>query len=73
MSEREYATGQVSPPQPACPDTIRVLVADDHAIVRKGICALLATEPLIEVVGEAHDGRDAISVASRRGSQRNRL
>jgi NarL family two-component system response regulator LiaR len=42
-----------------------VLVADDHAIVRKGICALLATEPLIEVVGEAHDGLDAISAASR--------
>jgi len=42
---------------------IRVLVADDHAIVRKGICALLATEPNIEVVGEAEDGQDAITQA----------
>lgn len=44
---------------------IRVLVADDHAIVRKGICALLATEPDIEVVGEAQDGREAIAEAKR--------
>jgi NarL family two-component system response regulator LiaR len=44
---------------------IRVLVADDHAIVRKGICALLATEPGIEVVGEAQDGREAMFHAER--------
>ena len=46
-------------------DTIRVLVADDHAIVRKGICALLATEPRITVVGEARDGSDAIAAAEK--------
>jgi DNA-binding NarL/FixJ family response regulator len=40
---------------------VRVLVADDHSVVRKGICALLATEPGIEVVGEAADGQEAIS------------
>jgi NarL family two-component system response regulator LiaR len=45
--------------------TIRVLIADDHAIVRKGICALLATEPEIEVVGEAEEGREAITQARR--------
>ncbi len=45
--------------------SICVLVADDHAIVRKGIRALLATEPDIEVVGEAKDGRDAITEAQR--------
>ena len=39
---------------------IRVLIADDHAIVRKGITALLVTEPDISVVGEAEDGRLAI-------------
>jgi NarL family two-component system response regulator LiaR len=44
-------------------DKIRVLVADDHAIVRKGICALLATEPDIEVIGEAGDGMEAVSQA----------
>ncbi len=40
---------------------IRVLIADDHAIVRKGIRALLATEPDVEVVGEAGDGVEAVS------------
>jgi NarL family two-component system response regulator LiaR len=48
---------------PAC--FVRVLVADDHAIVRKGICALLATEEDIEVVGEAADGQSAIEQAAR--------
>jgi NarL family two-component system response regulator LiaR len=41
--------------------SIRVLVVDDQAIVRKGICALLATEPGIQVVGEAETGREAIA------------
>jgi NarL family two-component system response regulator LiaR len=39
---------------------IRVFVAEDHAIVRKGICALLTLEPGIEVVGEASNGREAV-------------
>ena len=43
--------------------SIRVLIADDHAIVRKGLCALLATEPGIEVIGEAGDGQEAIAQA----------
>jgi two-component system, NarL family, response regulator LiaR len=40
-------------------NTIRVLVTDDHAIVRKGIRALLATEKGIQVVGEAGNGAQA--------------
>lgn len=39
---------------------IRVFIADDHAIVRKGMAALLATEPGIEVVGDAADGQEAL-------------
>ena len=46
-------------------DSIRVLIADDHAIVRKGLRALLATEPHIEVVGEAENGRQAVDEAER--------
>jgi NarL family two-component system response regulator LiaR len=42
-----------------------VLIADDHAIVRKGIRALLETESDIDVVGEARDGREAISESER--------
>jgi NarL family two-component system response regulator LiaR len=44
---------------------ISVLIVDDHAIVRKGIRALLATEPDIEVVGEAQDGQEAITQVER--------
>ena len=43
---------------------IRVLVADDHPIVRGGIVALLAGEPDIDVVGEATDGLSAVSLAA---------
>jgi DNA-binding NarL/FixJ family response regulator len=39
---------------------IRVLVADDHTIVRDGICALLALVADVEVVGEAANGREAL-------------
>ncbi len=39
---------------------IRVLIADDHAILREGVRALLHTTDDIEVVGEAADGREAI-------------
>jgi NarL family two-component system response regulator LiaR len=42
---------------------IRVLVTDDHTIVRKGICALLQTERDIEVAGEAQNGQEAVSLA----------
>ena len=40
--------------------TIRVLVADDQAMVREGFSVLLGAQPDIEVVGEAVDGRDAV-------------
>ena len=44
---------------------IRVLIADDHAILREGIKALLKLSEDIEVVGEAADGREAIQEARR--------
>jgi DNA-binding NarL/FixJ family response regulator len=44
---------------------IRVVLADDHALVRDGLRAVLAQERDIEVVGEAADGRDALSVTER--------
>lgn len=40
---------------------IRVLVVDDHEVVRKGIAAILETEPEVEFVGEASTGEEAIS------------
>ncbi|MGA2489381.1 MAG: response regulator transcription factor [Anaerolineales bacterium] len=41
--------------------TIRVLIVDDHEIVRKGIRALLATKRDIQVIGEAEDGAEAVT------------
>jgi DNA-binding NarL/FixJ family response regulator len=45
--------------------TIRVLIADDQAMVRAGFRMILDVEPDLEVVGEASDGEQAIAVASR--------
>lgn len=44
---------------------IRVLLADDHAIVREGVKMILAKEPDFEVVGEAQDGRQALELVER--------
>ena len=43
--------------------SIRILIVDDHAIVRKGIRALLSTEKDLEIVGEAADGAEAVALA----------
>jgi two-component system, NarL family, response regulator NreC len=43
---------------------IRVLIADDHGVVRKGLRFLLSQDADIEVVGEAEDGREAVRVAA---------
>ena len=40
--------------------TYRVVIAEDHAILREGLRALLSSHPNLEVVGEAEDGREAI-------------
>ena len=39
---------------------LRILLADDHALVRAGVRALLEQMPGVEVVGETHDGHDAL-------------
>ena len=44
-------------------EPIRVLLVDDHPLVRSGLRALLAPEPAIRVVGEAADGAEAVSQA----------
>jgi len=46
-------------------NAIRILVSDDHAIVRKGIRAMLEIVPDIEVVGEAANGREAVTEVER--------
>lgn len=44
---------------------IRVIVADDHPIVRSGIVGLIALDAEVEVVGEASDGAEAVDLAAR--------
>ena len=43
-------------------DKIRILVADDHIVVRRGLVFVLQQEPDFEVVGEAQDGAMAVSM-----------
>ncbi len=44
---------------------IRILLADDHALVRQGFRLILETQPDMEVVGEAANGREAVELAQR--------
>ena len=46
-------------------NTIRIVVVDDHPIVRAGLQGQLATQPDFDIVGEAVNGRDAIAVIDR--------
>ena len=43
--------------------TIRILIVDDHRIIREGLRSLLGAEPDLEVVGQAKNGREAIRLA----------
>lgn len=47
------------------PDSIRILIVDDHAVVRKGLAMVLRLEPGLEVVGEAENGRAGLEAAQR--------
>jgi len=42
---------------------VRILIADDHSIVREGLESLLKNEPMFEVVGTARDGQEAVRLA----------
>jgi two-component system nitrate/nitrite response regulator NarL len=44
---------------------VRVIIADDHRLMREGTAALLAADPRIEVVGLASGGREAVDLAAR--------
>src|SRR5262249_47573732 len=44
--------------------TIRVVIADDHRVVRDGLCYLLSQEPDMEIAGEAGDGRQTVDVVA---------
>ncbi|MFI1887010.1 response regulator [Streptomyces jumonjinensis] len=52
-----------SPAEPRSERPVRVVLADDEAMIRAGVCAILGSDPGIEVVAEAGDGREAVEMA----------
>jgi DNA-binding NarL/FixJ family response regulator len=68
VSSRDFKTGDADggaakPDQFRVNSVIRLLIADDHGIVREGLERLFATVTDVEVVGSAADGREAIAIA----------
>jgi len=65
MPNRQSADRQVAPnarPAPPLDKPYRVLVADDHAVVRRGVRALLELQPGIEIAAEAVNGLEALNL-----------
>jgi DNA-binding NarL/FixJ family response regulator len=46
-------------------DRLRIIVVDDHTVMRAGVVALLASEPTIDIAGEAANGREAVELVER--------
>lgn len=59
------ASDNQTPDAPTSGRTVRVLLVDDHAVVRQGLRLFLGLDPLIDVVGEAANGEEALSEAAR--------
>jgi signal transduction histidine kinase/ActR/RegA family two-component response regulator len=58
------STGEAPPvTHPGAGLKVRVMLADDHLVLRQGLASLLAAEPDIAIVGEAADGQQAVSLA----------
>ncbi|HLZ20959.1 MAG TPA: response regulator transcription factor [Ktedonobacterales bacterium] len=62
-TEGELSAGNALAAAASQPAHIRILIADDHAIFRSGLRALLDAQPDMEVVGEAGDGAQAVELA----------
>jgi DNA-binding NarL/FixJ family response regulator len=60
-----FATLQLPSPERTDHGRVRVLIVDDHEIVRQGLRAFLDLDPALEVVGDAADGRQAVRLAHR--------
>ncbi|OSP40423.1 DNA-binding response regulator, partial [Streptomyces sp. 13-12-16] len=53
----------MDPSEPVEPAPVRIVLCDDHAVVRAGLRALLDSAPGIEVAGEADSGAEAVALA----------
>lgn len=54
-----------TPSPPSADGALRVLLVDDHEVMRRGLRILLSSQPGVEVVGEASNGREAVDAAER--------
>jgi PAS domain S-box-containing protein len=63
VADRDLSVGPLPAPQDN--QTIRVLLADDHAVVRDGLARLLQLHPDIQVAGQAENGQQAVEMALR--------
>ena len=61
----KVALAAAAPPSATTTTKIRVLLADDHEILRQGLAGLLEEEPDMEVIGQASDGQMAVELALR--------
>ncbi|MDR6216862.1 response regulator transcription factor [Deinococcus soli (ex Cha et al. 2016)] len=57
-------THDPTPESTAAPAPVRVLLVDDHAVVRQGLRLFLGLDPLIDVIGEAANGEEALQAAA---------
>ncbi|MFD6419540.1 response regulator [Streptomyces sp. NPDC060194] len=62
MTDSPAGPGPTATPEGA---PVRVLLCDDHAVVRAGLLALLGSEPRIEIAGEAGSGEEAVAAAAK--------
>lgn len=58
-------SADVSHPQKTAADVLRVVLVDDHAMVREGLKAILESHPNIRVIAEGEDGQHAVTLAER--------
>ena len=58
-------SAMLTTPQPIHDRRLRILVADDHPLIRKSVRQILASHPRFEVCGEARDGAEAVAEAQR--------
>jgi PAS domain S-box-containing protein len=61
----EHVLGRRKPAQPAEDQRLRVLLVDDHEVMREGLAALLKEQQDMEIVGQAGNGREAVDQACR--------
>jgi DNA-binding NarL/FixJ family response regulator len=63
MARRVLNEPTIAPTHSSVNSTIRVLIADDHSILRQGLSGALNQEPDMVIVGEAVNGRNALEIA----------